>query len=437
MIPRAYLQRADSGQAVLAVIAGLSLFVFGVVGLGIDGAQLYAQRQMAQAAADAAAQAGIMSIFDGTNATSSYTFATGTPTSAFTCTTTDGRTPCAYAALNGFGGTTSDTVTISFPSSMAGVAMNASAAVPAISVTVARTVHGGLIQMFGNALTTIQATATAAIVGSVPSNCVYVLDPSASGAFSAGNGASVTMDCAIQVKSSSASGGIINGGALVTASAVKGNFQISNGGSANPTPSAGASAVTDPFASLPAPVVAASCDAAHTNYSPGWGTWTLNPGTFCGGIAIGNGATATFNPGTYVIKGGSLNLGGGATITGSGVMFYLTGTNANYGSVNISNGVNTTFTAPTSGVYTGVLFFQDRAITSAVNATFAGGVVMKLTGSLYFPTTLVSIQNGASSNGYNLAVVADKVSFTGGANFKYDPTGLKTGLAVKSVALVE
>jgi len=40
---------------------------------------MYAQRQMAQSAADAAAQAGIMSIFKGTNATSSNPFGTGTP----------------------------------------------------------------------------------------------------------------------------------------------------------------------------------------------------------------------------------------------------------------------------------------------------------------------------------------------------------------------
>ena len=118
-------------------------------------------------------------------------------------------------------------------------------------------------------------------------------------------------------------------------------------------------------------------------------------------------------------------------------MFYLTGTNATYGSVNISNGAAATLTAPASGVYSGLLFFQDRSITSAVNATFAGGVTLKLQGGIYFPTTLVSYQNGASSSGYTVAIVADKVSFTGGVTITYDPTGIKTGLAVKSVALME
>jgi hypothetical protein len=431
------MKRGERGQALLLVIVGLSLLVLGCLGLGIDGAQIYSHRQMAQTAADAAAQSGIMSIYNGTNITGPNPFATASPAASFACTASDGRTPCVYARLNGFGATADDTVTVSFPATVSGVSLSGAALVPAISVSVQRRVHGGLIQMLGPSVTTIRAKASAAIVGSVPTACVYSLDPSSSGAFNASNGAIVTMDCGIEVKSSSATGGTITGAASVTASSIHGNIQITNGGVANPAPSGAASTVSDPFASLPAPTVGSSCDAPHTNYSPGFGTWTLNPGTFCGGITISNGATATFNPGVYVIKGGTLNLIGGATITGAGVTFYLTGTNATYGSVTISNGAAVTFSAPTSGTYTGVLFYQDRSITSNVNATFAGGVALQLTGSLYFPTSLVSLQNGSSSTGFSVAIVSKKVSFTGGANFKYDPTGLKTGLASKSVALVE
>ncbi len=117
-------------------------------------------------------------------------------------------------------------------------------------------------------------------------------------------------------------------------------------------------------------------------------------------------------------------------------MFYLTGTNSTYGSVNMSNGVSVTLSAETSGSYLGVLFYQDRSITSAANATFAGGATEALTGSLYFPTTAVSFSNGTSGGG-NTAIVADQVSFVGGANIRYDPTGLKTGLTSQSVGLVE
>ena len=91
-------------------------------------------------------------------------------------------------------------------------------------------------------------------------------------------------------------------------------------------------------------------------------------------------------------------------------MFYLTGTNATYGSVNMSNGVSVTLSAETSGSYLGVLFYQDRSIVSANNATFAGGANEALTGSLYFPTTAVSFSNGTSGGG-NTAIVADTCQF--------------------------
>ena len=125
-----------------------------------------------------------------------------------------------------------------------------------------------------------------------------------------------------------------------------------------------------------------------------------------------------------------------ATDTGNGVMFYLTGTNASYGSMTISNGAAATLSAPSSGTYMGVLFYQDRSITSSKNATFAGGVNMLLTGTLYFPTTAVSVSNGANSSSV-MGVIASRVSFSGGARINWDSTGQKTGLFSKSVAMVQ
>jgi Flp pilus assembly protein TadG len=426
------------GQAVILVVVAMSILLIGALGLAIDGGQMYAHRQMAQAAADAAAQAGIMSIFDGTNATSGHPFGTGTPPIASSvCTTADARTPCVYARDNGFGGTSSDTVTLSFPATVSGVALS-SGNVPAFAVTVQRTLKTGLIRFIGaGATSTITAKATAGLVGTVSPDCVYALDPSAQNAFQATNGATVALSgCAIAVNSTNSDALTVNGGSTVTASAITiaGGDSITNGGSTTPAPVTGAGSVADPLASLPSPAVGA-CD--HTNYSPGYGTWALTPGVYCGGINISNGATATFAAGTYIIKGGALSLVGGTTDTGSGVMFYLTGTNATYGSVNISNGANVTFSGPTSGSYMGVVFYQDRTITSAVGATFSGGVSMKLTGTLYFPTTSVLFSNGSSVSNVYTAIVAKQVSFTGGTSLQYDATGLKTGLFSKAVALVQ
>ncbi len=424
----------ESGQAIVLVIVSLSLFLMGALGLGLDGAQMYAHRQMAQTAADAAAQAAMMSIKDGTYSTSAHPFSTA---ATFTCTVPpaalDLRTPCVYAQYNGFG-TSTDTVTVSFPSTVTGVSL-ASVTTPAVTVTVQRILTTSLMRFLGISTVTIKAKATSGMVSTVPPTCLYVLDPAAASAFVASNGATVNMNCGLEVNSSNAAAASVTGGASVTATSatVVGGATVNNGGTITPSFTTGVAATTDPFASLPSPAVGA---CTQTNYNPGYGSWTLNPGVYCGGITISNGSTAVFNPGTYIIKGGGIQFIGGSTITGSGVMFYLTGTNSTYGSVNMSNGVSVTLSAETSGSYLGVLFYQDRSITSSNNATFIGGSTETLTGTLYFPTTGVTFSNGSSGGG-NTAVVADTVDFSGGANIKYDPTGLKTGLSTQAVGLVE
>src|SRR5215471_16161839 len=112
--------RDEEGQAVLAIVVLSAVFLLGVVGLGVDGAHYYAQRQMAQTAADSAALAAITSIFNGTSTSGSTGFSAS---ASFNCSTTDTRTPCVFARNNGFGGSADDTVTMSFPTSVSGVTL--------------------------------------------------------------------------------------------------------------------------------------------------------------------------------------------------------------------------------------------------------------------------------------------------------------------------
>jgi hypothetical protein len=426
----------EDGQAVMLVVAAMGIFLIGALGLAIDGGQMYAQRQMAQAVADAAAQAGIMSILKGTNITSANPFGIGpTPIASSVCTTTDARTPCVYARFNGFGGTASDTVTLSFPATVSGVTLS-SAAVPFFGVTVRRTLQTGLIRLVGAAATSqITAKATAGIVGVVSPSCMYVLDPSAASAFQATNGAQVTLSgCSVIVDSTNAGAALVSGNGNVTASAINvvGGASISGGGSTNPVPTTGVSPQPDPFLSVVPPAVG-GCD--FTNYSKGSGTWTLTPGVYCGGISLHNGAIATFNPGTYIVLG-ALSFQS-STSTGGGVMFYITGNvTYPYAPLAVSNGASVTLSAQTSGQYLGILFFQDRLNSQA--AVFNGGATMKLTGSLYFADASLSYTNGSSAVSYSTALVAKRIAFAGGTSgVLYDPTGLKTGLFSHAVALVQ
>ncbi|HVO97184.1 MAG TPA: pilus assembly protein TadG-related protein, partial [Bryobacteraceae bacterium] len=110
-------RKHEAGQAILLVVLAMSIVLLGSLGFVIDGSHLYAQRVMAQAAADAAAQAGIMSIsnrtagafgtyatFDGAN----WVTSGGTPLtsgSIIPCSTSGMSTSaaCTYAQiLDGF-----------------------------------------------------------------------------------------------------------------------------------------------------------------------------------------------------------------------------------------------------------------------------------------------------------------------------------------------
>jgi hypothetical protein len=438
----------EDGQAVILVVVAMSILLIGALGLAIDGGQMYAHRQMAQAAADAAAQAGIMSMYDGTNATSGHPFGTGTPPIASSaCTTTDLRTPCVYARDNGFGGTSADTVTLSFPATVSGVTLSA-VSVPALAVTVQRTLKTGLIRLIGGAATTtITAKATAGLVGTVSPYCIMALDASAKDAFLVQNGTTVTLNgCGVAVNSTNSEAALIYTHAVVAPEMdVVGGFPGCGAPTICPTiVKTGVPAIADPLVLLP-PLTPGACVTPNPPSAVG-GILHYTPGTYCGGIVIPNGVTATFAAGNYIMDGGGIYFHQGIA-SGSGVMFYLTSDATHpYGPLTVDNYYNysnvpLTLSAPTSGPYLGVLFFQNRSIAKSVASSnpnsIAGGIYMTLTGTLYFPTTSVSFSN--SNVAMTMAVVADTVSFLGGDQNTVldDPTGLKTGLFANSVALVQ
>src|SRR5690242_8440825 len=205
--------RQEEGQATILVMLALSIFLLGAAGLAIDGSHLYAQRQMAQAAADAGAQAGIMSVYDGTQMTGH------SAGDSFTCDgTTTTLSPCAYARLNGFDPANGDTITVDFPSSVTGV--NLASGLSLLRVTVQRNVNVTLTRLVGSSATLpIRATATAAIVDVLAPVPILVLHPTSSDSFHK-NGSNTIIICggpskSIQVNSSSSTSIVVDGNGKV------------------------------------------------------------------------------------------------------------------------------------------------------------------------------------------------------------------------------
>src|SRR6266436_7001864 len=114
---------SQRGQTFLAIVIFIAVFLLGVLGLATDYTQVWAHRQMAQGAADAACQAAAADLFlnaispaaSGQNGLQPFSWI-GSP---FDCSTNAGSPPCAYAALNGYSGSN---VNVTFPSSLTGVA---------------------------------------------------------------------------------------------------------------------------------------------------------------------------------------------------------------------------------------------------------------------------------------------------------------------------
>ena len=408
----------ESGQAVLLSVVGLSIFLIGALGLVLDGAQMYAQQQMARAAADAGAQAGILSIYRGTNATAPNPFGTGLNPAAFTCAASDGRTPCVYARLNGFGGIASDIVTVSFPTVIPGVPNLSTGGVAAVAVNIQRTLRTGLIQLIGPASSTVQASAIAALIRTGP-DCITVLSPAGNGALSVSNNAKLSLhNCGLTVNSGAAQALIVNNNGVLQADSIRvvGGYSVGNNSTISPTPTVNSPPAADPFAGIPAPSYSATpCfqNTLITNNSSA----VLSQGVYCGGITVSNNASVTFNPGLYILLGGGLDVSNNGALAGQNVTFYNTFDATHpFAPISLSNNVTATLSATTGGALQGILFFEDRSAPLGFTENFDNNSNQILVGVLYFSRDAVLLSNNGSLGHRNMAIVANTVQLSNNAS---------------------
>jgi hypothetical protein len=114
------------------------------------------------------------------------------------------------------------------------------------------------------------------------------------------------------------------------------------------------------------------------------------PGNYCNGISIESGSHVNFNPGTYYLEGGGLQIQSGSTAEGFGVGFYNTqGAGYSYQPINIQSNSEARFSAQSgdgAGVMEGVLFWQDRTISGDYDNKIESNTNSWFEGTLYFPT---------------------------------------------------
>jgi hypothetical protein len=187
----------------------------------------------------------------------------------------------------------------------------------------------------------------------------------------------------------------------------------------------GVSPVGDPYEDVKTPEVTTPCQSTSGS--------TLSPGTYCSGLSLSG--TTTLSSGTYVIEGGDFKVNANAKISGSGVTIYLKGDSR----VSMNGTATVKLSAPTSGDYSGMLFYGDRDNSGTTKNIFNGTADSLLTGAIYFANQAVQFNGDFSGDDGCTQIVGLTVEWNGNANIKKDCTdyGMKAIPAAQLVKLVE
>ncbi|MBS3651328.1 pilus assembly protein [Pseudaminobacter sp. 19-2017] len=265
--------------------------------------------------------------------------------------------------------------------------------------------------------------------------CVLALDPTASAAIKVqGSTQNAFVGCVVATNSTSESAFSRGGSAILESECI-----ISSGG----------------VAGLPSPSVKTACEAplvkqpptpdplrnvSPPNYTacekvPNSNTYTLSPGaspmTFCNEKLKGE---ITMNPGTYILRGGSVDLGGNGKLTGNGVTIFL------MEGAKFSIGANQTvnLSPPTTGPYAGIAVYQAKGNTNTVS--FLGTAGSRVSGFIYAPDAhIIYAGNNAMGTPDCLRLVGKTIELTGNSNVGSNCTAQLGGremYAGRSVAMV-
>jgi hypothetical protein len=399
---------------IVPLIAFLLVALMGMSALAIDMGYYRYQQRLQQSATDAAAIAGADEL----------PYASGNVSAAaYDAANTNGfATPAATVSVN-------PNYSDAFTTGSTG----------AVQVTITQTYPRFFGAFFSGGTQAIRTTAVASLsnTAGASDDCMFLLSQSTPGwsfagvNISAGN-CGIAMNCG-----PSTAGGTITAESLTYYTANPPNCDPSSAGASfdingnsNGSPALAGSAVTNPCPYIAGcnyltnnPPSTSGCNAEVTGAGS---NITLEPGCYDGISCASCNITLTpSTTGLYVFNG-SVSCSG-CTITGDGVTIY-----AASGSFSLA-GVTYNLSAPTSGNYSGVTYYQPTSNTSS--PSFAGGGGTTLSGLIYAPSATMSLAGTFDSYAQfvadNLSVAGSTLSLTG------PPTGQSNPSSITVSSLVE
>jgi hypothetical protein len=230
--------------------------------------------------------------------------------------------------------------------------------------------------------------------------CLLALDETSPNSIEIyGNAGLTASNCAAVSNSADDQGLRTYGGATAEASefAVVGGFD----GTFSPTPISGINPLADPYAAKTLPAPGACIDASDRLMQA---NFTLDPGTYCGGIEIMAGATALFNPGIYIMKDGPFEMQSGAVATAENVTLAFTGPTA---TLYLQGGAQVRLTAPAEGDFAGLALFSESIAPNVEQFTISGGATLDLEGGMYLPTHEIWLKSPTTDRAVLTAATSD------------------------------
>jgi Flp pilus assembly protein TadG len=409
----------EEGQA-LILFAILMLALLFAIGLAIDAGQLYAAKRTEQEAADAAAFAGAVVLYQG-----------GTGAQAVQAAIDDAQT-------NGYvDGVNQTTVAVNWPP-QSGNYQN----LQHVEVIITRQVKTSLVP----AEAVFNPVRARGVAGAEKLNngyAVMALDRgSTCDAFWAQSNADMHLNGGGILVNSTSGCAAQNDQNTSSRFTVQSPYSLDVAGQATghwadltpPIPvNAGHAQVGDPFGGFPKPstagpdgIVGTADDLPICNSLAACqdGSGNQIPGVY--NVTIGGNTNLTLNAGVYILRAG-MDTAGNGNVTGTGLFLYNTystypgnpGASPNCTSVNLQGNATFTISAQTTGTWANLLFYQDPACT--VELKIGGNGTWTSTGSVYVPNgPFVFAGNNATLTGSQL--IAQTVNMqNGNLTINYNP----------------
>ncbi len=408
---------------VAPMVAILLVPLLGIAVLVLDGGLLLADRARTQAAADAAALAAAIDLYQ------NYS-------------TNQGKDPKGNAATsakktaqdNGFtDGTGGVVVTVNIPprsgtfSGLDGYA----------EVIITMQEQQFFSRIWGSNTLNVKARAVARGAQAPKNNGIIVLDPSGSNTLQTSNTANITVSNGnIVVDSTDSKAGSISNSGNIQAPELdftgSPGYFSSGSGSFIGTKLSNQPATPDPLLHLNGPdqpiltynnVNISGLPSLGGNV-PGFPTlgdsngWTLPPGTYDGGIHISDNNsshTYTLESGTYYFTNGGLSLSSNANIqSGSGgVLLYF----HDGGALSITAGGSVTLSPMTTGTYANITVYQDRSNNSQDSVTGQSTGNFNVTGTVYTPKAKFTLTGSGGNYAIGSQYIVNQLVVTGSGSF--------------------